>query len=178
MPDKTDKGDVHSYIPVYEHILAPYRTTAKNVLEIGLFNGASMKMWERYFPDAIIYGMDCDVQPHGGLADLRPMIESGGYNIAIGDATSPADLKRYFNDLKFDVIIEDAGHAISQQFEIYAALKPYLNKGAIYVIEDVQDIDRDLETFMEIDPEKNVEIVDRRSEKGRYDDVLIIITDK
>ena len=31
-----DRNTTHSYIEVYEEILAPYRKKAKNILEIGL----------------------------------------------------------------------------------------------------------------------------------------------
>jgi hypothetical protein len=48
-------------------------------------------------------------------------------------------------------------------------------KGSIYIIEDVQNIDKDIEVFKNMDSEKTIEILDRRSIKNRYDDVLIII---
>lgn len=174
MPIRSDKGDVHSYLPVYEELLAPYRHTAENVLEIGLFNGASMRLWERYFTKAKIYGIDCDEQPHGGLADLRPMIAERTHNIAIGDAEDKSDIEKFYKDIKFDVIIEDAGHHVEQQLKIYVTLKPYLNKGGIYIIEDVQDIDKTFNWFVNLDGE----IVDRRHVKNRYDDVLVIIRNK
>lgn len=36
---ESDKGSIHSYIPVYEKLFEQYRHTALNVLEIGLFRG-------------------------------------------------------------------------------------------------------------------------------------------
>lgn len=170
---ETDKGSVHSYIPVYEKILAPYRETAKNVLEIGLFNGHSLRMWEDYFISADIYGMDCDEKPHGGMADLSGVI-ADGFNVFIGDAASPFDIAKHFLGMKFDVVIEDANHDIEQQLEIYNNLKPYLNKGAIYCIEDIQDIDKHKWLFLSLSG-VNVEIIDRRHIKGRYDDTLILL---
>lgn len=171
--DWPDKNSTHSYLTVYEELLEPYRNTAKNVLEIGLMSGESLCMWAEYF-SGTVYGMDCDVKPINGLADLTKAIEDG-YNIVIGDAASPFDIAKNFVGMKFDVVIEDANHDIQQQLDIYQNLKPYLNKGAIYIIEDVQDIDATKELFEKIDPEKSVEILDRRHIKQRYDDVLIII---
>jgi hypothetical protein len=173
---KTDKGDLHSYVEVYEEILAPYRETAKNILEIGLFNGHSLRLWEEYFINADIYGIDCDEQPHGGMADLQPMIAEG-YKIVIGDAASPFDISKHFLGMKFDVVVEDANHNIEQQLEIYNNLKPYMNKGSIYIIEDIQDIDRHKWLFLSLSG-VTVEIIDRREIKQRYDDVLVIIKDK
>jgi cephalosporin hydroxylase len=171
---------VHSYLSVYEEILAPYRTTAKNILEIGLFNGASLLMWEQYFAGAV-FGIDCSETPHGGMADLRPLIKEGTHNIFICDAESREAIKKCFHafdDIKFDVIIEDAGHDVEQQVKIYYALKPFLNKGSIYIIEDVQNIDKDKISFENIDREKEVTIIDRRNLRERYDDVIVIIKDK
>lgn len=166
--DWPDKGSVHSYIDIYDQLLAPYRETAKSILEIGLMSGESLRMWADYFPGNV-YGIDCDLKPHGGLADLTQAI-ADGMNIVIGDATNEADIRRFFAGMKFDVIIEDAGHSFDQQKEIYKVLKPYISKGGIYIIEDVQDIDTTKDYFQTIG-----EVIDLRNKKGRYDDVLIII---
>jgi SAM-dependent methyltransferase len=163
-----DKGTVHSYIEVYEEILSPYRKTAKNILEIGLMNGESLRMWTEYF-DGKVYGIDCDVKPIDGKADLFPIMAEGNHNVLIGDASNPEDIKLHFEGIKFDVVIEDAGHSIEQQLKIYSVLKPYIAEGGIYIIEDVQNIDKDGYLFA------FSEIIDRRKIKGRYDDVLIII---
>ena len=74
---ETDKGTVHSYIDVYEDVLAPYRKTANKMLEIGVFKGNSLRMWENYFEWADVIGVDCHETPHDGMADLREMIKSG-----------------------------------------------------------------------------------------------------
>jgi hypothetical protein len=174
--DWPDKGSVHSYIEVYEELLAPYRATARNGLEIGLMSGESLRMWTDYFAFSM-YGMDCDIKPIGGMADLtEAMLE--GYKVVIGDATSPFDVAKHFVGMKFDVVIEDANHDVQQQLDIYNNLKSYLSKGSIYIIEDVQEIDATRELFENIDPEKKVTILDRRHIKNRYDDVLVIIQDK
>lgn len=167
--DWPDKNSVHSYIPVYEEILAPYRHTAKNILEIGLMSGESLRMWSEYFAGTV-YGMDCSVTPINGLADLRPAIRDG-YNVKIGDASNPADIHKYFYGIKFDVVIEDANHDIDQQRNIYKALKPYMQRGGIYIIEDIQSIQNANQLSMEL----GGQVIDRREIKNRYDDILLII---
>jgi hypothetical protein len=171
---KSDKGDVHSYLPVYETLLAPYRPACK-LLEIGLFKGDSMRLWEAYFPCGEIHGIDLCDQPLDGMADLRPMIAEGTHNICLMSATHPAEVERYFGGFQFDVIIEDSSHAESEQLGIYHNFRDKLAPGGTYVIEDVQDIDKSRVTFEGIDPERKVEILDRRHIKGRYDDVLVVI---
>ena len=169
-----DKGTVHSYIEVYAEILEPYRTTAKNILEIGILNGSSLRMWEQYFTGTV-YGVDCTDQPVGGQYDLRTMIAELTHNIIIMDGTSEADIAKHFSGMKFDVIIDDGSHQIEHQVKSYFALKDYLSEGGIYIIEDIQDIDTSKIIFENIDSEKTVLILDRRKIKGRYDDVLIVI---
>jgi len=172
-----DKGDLHSYIEVYEEILKPYRGKC-TLLEIGLFSGQSLRMWEQYFNDGTCYGIDCNEQPHGGMQDLRPMISEGTHNIIIMDGTSVIDIETHFKGMFFDVIIDDGSHQLAHQLESYKHFKSHLNKGGIYIIEDIQNLDEDRASFENIDSEKKVTILDRRSIKNRYDDVLIIIEDK
>lgn len=174
---ETDKDSIHSYGEVYEKLLAKYQD-CENVLEIGIYKGGSLKVWERYFPHANVHGIDCDEQPHGGMADLRPMIASGKHNIHIMDATNQYEVAKKFEGVKFDVIVEDASHDVTQQVELYNLWKNYLSPNGIYIIEDVQYIDQDRHQFENLDSEKNIEILDRRQIKGRYDDVQIIIRNK
>lgn len=166
--DWPDKGTTHDYIDTYSSILAPYRYTAKNILEIGLMSGESLAMWNEYFAGEV-WGIDCDIKPINGLADLTEAI-ANGLKIVIGDASNPADIEKYFTGIKFDVVIEDANHDIEQQLQIYSALKPYMAEGSIYIIEDIQDIDKHKGVFSTL----GGEIIDLRKNKGRYDDCLII----
>lgn len=173
----TDKGTTHSYLEVYEEILAPYRTTAKNVIEIGIFGGASLLMWEAYFSGSV-YGMDCSETPHDGLADLRPLIAEGTHNIIIGDATSEANVSKHFAGMLFDVIVDDGSHDTMSQFKSYKIFSKYLSDTGIYIIEDIQKLDSERHLFENIDPSKKVTILDRRRIKGRYDDTMVIIQNK
>lgn len=173
-----DKGTAHSYIEVYSRVLEPYRYSAKRVLEIGIMSGESLRMWERYFRDSEVHGVDLTDQPHGGMADLRPMIAEGTHHISLFDASDPDEVERHFKDVKFDVIIEDASHQLTHQLSMYDNFRSHLTDDGIYIIEDVDDIDNVEPLFKDIDKKRNVEILDRRYVKGRFDDVLVIITSK
>lgn len=174
--DWPDKGSTHSYLGLYEAILRPYRYTAKSILELGLMSGESLKMWSEYF-SGTVYGMDCDIKPIGGMADLSGAIAEG-YNVRIGDATNPADVEKHFKGVLFDVVVEDCNHDLLQQLKIYKTFKPYLNKGSIYIVEDIQSIDETIDIFKSMDDEKEIVVVDFRAVKNRYDDCLVIIKDK
>ena len=42
-------------VPMYENFFSDIRDTALNVLEIGVCDGGSIKLWHDYFPNAQIY---------------------------------------------------------------------------------------------------------------------------
>ena len=70
----TDKWGSHYYTPHYERHFAPLRHLPINVLEIGIGGyedpakgGESLRMWEAFFPNARIYGIDLhDKRAHDG----------------------------------------------------------------------------------------------------------------
>lgn len=174
LPMKSDKGDLHSYLEVYEELFAPYRDKDINVLELGLFNGASLLLWEKYFSGRV-YGVDCSETPHDGMADLRPLINEGTHNIFILDAENSDEIGKAFKGIKFNICIEDCGHHIEQQLKIYEVIKPYMAENSLYCIEDVQSIDDTMGCFKGIDTDKEITILDRRQKNNRYDDVVVII---
>lgn len=172
--DWPDRDTIHSYVDVYQELLAPYRHTAKNILEIGLMNGESLRVWTEYF-DGKVYGMDCSETPLQGMADLRPIMAEGKYNICIGDATSESDIEKYFKDVEFDLVIDDGNHLMASQLETFRLLKNKMANGSLYIIEDIQNIDAHRNVFENMEGGKEIEIIDRRHIKRRYDDVIVII---
>ena len=46
---RTDKNTIHSYIPLYQKLLISKKKTAKHVLEVGIYNGGSIKLWNNFF---------------------------------------------------------------------------------------------------------------------------------
>jgi SAM-dependent methyltransferase len=171
----SDKGTVHSYIPVYAGLLEPYRSRPEvRVLEIGLLTGHSLLAWEEYFAGEV-WGIDASDQPLNGMADLRPLIATGKHKIVIGDACDPSQVALLLGDRDFDVIIEDASHGLTQQLALYAVFRDRLRPGGLYIIEDVYDIDASRQVLEALDPRREVNIVDLRSVKGRFDDVLVVV---
>lgn len=165
-PDGTgDKGTLHSYIEPYDDLFSSIRFNKSNLLEIGVAGGYSMKMWKEYFENSIIYGIDVD--------DTCCRHEEERIIIAIGDATNKDDIKKHFNNIKFNIIIDDGSHRLEDQLTSYQLLNPYLTNDGIYIIEDVVNISRDMKHFLNLN--QNVSIIDRIRVKGRYDDVLVVI---
>lgn len=169
-----DKGTIHSYIEVYEELFAPYRNSALRVLEIGIMGGCSLRMWEEYFAYSEVHGIDLCDQPLG-MTDLRPMIKEAGHHIHLLDASNKEQVEACFHNVVFDVVVEDANHFIDDQLKIYDNFRRHLSTNGIYVIEDIEDIERDKKKLESIDSNRRVRILDRRNVKGRFDDVLVVI---
>ena len=56
----TDKNTDHSYLDLYYDLLCSKKETAKNILEVGIYRGGSIKLWHDFFDNAMIYGLDRD----------------------------------------------------------------------------------------------------------------------
>ena len=55
----TDKShDDHKYTDLYGMLFAPLRRTARNITEIGIATGQSMWLWNDYFSEAHVWGID------------------------------------------------------------------------------------------------------------------------
>jgi len=159
-----DKGTAHTYIDEYEKLLKDHRENSM-VLEIGICRGESLKMWDEYFINSKVYGIDITDQY------IKDLIAENKYNIIIGNACSNNILKQ-LNDLTFDVIIDDGSHLINDQISSFNILKHRMKPNGIYIIEDVNNLDSTIGRYKEL--HNNVEIIDNRHIKNRVDDVLVI----
>lgn len=156
----------HNYTPFYYDLLKERRLTIKKVLEIGAGEGASLRMWRDFFPNALVYGADnqnnrifkedrievfrCDQSSKQDLVDLISMTGSD-----------------------IDLVIDDGSHIPEHQVFSCLTLIPLLKKDVIYVIEDVADtsITEQLGVY-------NYKIPKLQSRRKRYDDRLVVIRNK
>lgn len=157
-----DKGGTHSYIEVYEKLLAPYRD-ACSFMEIGLAMGLSLAMWREYMPTSQIVGVDLsivfDASKHAHAATL----------LIAADATKP-ELLEELGGIMFDVIIDDASHMCADQCATFQLLKHRMNPGGIYIVEDILAPESCVPNLNAL--HDRVETYDLRKNKGRFDDFL------
>lgn len=64
------KGD--DYLDVYEANFSGIRDSVKNILELGVQGGGSLKMWQDYFPNAHVFGVD--IADCSGMAQDRKSV--------------------------------------------------------------------------------------------------------
>ena len=120
----------HDYLRHYEYMFSQFRQNKFALVEFGCYKGDSLRMWEQYFPNAEIYGVDLD--------ENTKCHETDRIHIVIGDATS---LDTY-NTLKSTagsafIILDDASHAWSDQRRSFELFWDLLTPGGFYVIEDL-----------------------------------------
>lgn len=128
---KADKSSrYHNYAVKYDKILFPFRESFSSVLEIGVSQGQSMRMWADYFPKATIHGAD--------ISKASQVCESYSNRIKFHllDQRNEAQLKNLEQFSPFDLIIDDGNHFWMEQILTFQTLFPYVRKGGIYIVED------------------------------------------
>lgn len=157
-----DKGGIHTYLETYDKLFEPFRDGA-TILEIGLALGDSIKLWDRYFENSKIIGVDISVV-------FQPEQYKNEVEIIEADATKPGFLGQ-MGKYKFDVVIDDSDHQEVSQITTFNLLKPFMKPGSLYIVEDILALDQNRHKFEAL--HDNCEIVDMRH-TGRFDNVLIV----
>jgi Cephalosporin hydroxylase. len=79
------------------------------LLEIGIQNGGSLQIWEKYFPAAVRL-VGCDINPNCE----RLSYGSDKIELVVGDINQPETLARIFSIAsRFDIVIDDGSHTSS-----------------------------------------------------------------
>lgn len=133
--DKGNKcGVCHDYGDFYEK----YLNVLKNHdvvfgLEIGIFEGASLKVFEEYFTNVFMVGLD---------RDDKSYLQTPNISTGILDQSNENSLKSFYdhctqNNHYFDFILDDGSHHMKDQQITLGYLFPLLKPGGIYIMEDL-----------------------------------------
>jgi len=133
----TDKHDIHhtyggsTYLNIYDRYMSEYRDKPIKMLEIGVRDGCSHRMWREYFPNATIYGIDIDPR--------CKQTESDRIRIFIGSQSDPVTVNAAVNHAggQFDLILDDGSHVNELTLKSFDLLFPALKAGGLYIIEDL-----------------------------------------
>jgi hypothetical protein len=120
----------HNYLVYYWMHLRDIRLDVRSVLEIGVQTDRSIRMWEEFFPNATIHGIDID--------PACKQFEGDRIRIHIGDQADAEFLRRVAQSVAdpFDLVIDDGSHLVSDQLSTFEVLFPAMSDHGIYVIED------------------------------------------
>ena len=128
---RTDKIS-NNYLPVYDPILAPLVERDVKLLELGVFEAESLRLWRDYFPKGTIVGVD----------SRRISLTDSGTRIHIyqGEQQDRECLSRLARERApegFDIIIDDASHIGDlTRASFWHLFENHLKPGGLYVIED------------------------------------------
>jgi hypothetical protein len=117
----------HGYLPFYEKYLPK---NPKKILEIGVKEGASIRMWREYFTNAEIHGLD--------LFEEFPIPNIEGVTFHKGNQLDHQLLAKLRKE-DFDVIIDDGSHNARDMLVTFFSLY----SGKHYFIEDLHCNDED-----------------------------------
>jgi hypothetical protein len=173
---RTDKNTTHSYLPLYQTLLGSKKETAKNVLEVGICLGGSIKLWKDFFTNANVYGLD--------VMDISSVWEGirNREDIILHTSTDAYDeevFRKNFldKDIKFDFMLDDGPHSLESMVQFIKLYSQILADDGILIIEDVQAYEW-IGILSNQVPEhlrKYIKVYDLRQNKGRYDDIVFTI---
>lgn len=145
---------VHGYCNIYENHFKELENKNINFLEIGIFQGRSLAMWNDYFKKGNIYGIDINTKEFDLFKkELKKIGAFKNKDVIVEEGNSTNQI--LFKDIKFDIILDDGCHKIDSQMKTFNNYFPLLKKNGFYVIEDLRGKyhEKILEDFMK---DKNI----------------------
>jgi hypothetical protein len=172
---KTDKNTYHSYLPLYQQLLISKKETAKNVLEVGIHTGGSIKLWSDFFTNATIYGLD--MYNWQGLEFIKNKDNIILYEL-IDAYNEDFFMNTFLNkNMKFDFMLDDGPHTLESMVQFIKLYSQLMTEDGILIIEDVQQLEW-LNVLTNEVPEHLkpfIKTYDLRQNKNRYDDIVFTI---
>ena len=120
------------YFRPYVSVVAPFAKQPIRMLEIGVYKGASVRMWREYLhPESVIVGLDID---EACKQYERP---DENLHVRIGDQ-SDSSVRRLVDEFgPFDLILDDGSHMSSHMVASFNHLfLEGLKSPGVYVVED------------------------------------------
>lgn len=135
---KTDKADINhsykgvTYLDIYKRYMSSKRLDIKVFVEIGVRDGASLRMWKEYFPNATIYGIDIDKRCLESIEDRIEIIIGDQNNVQFLDS-----IINKFSSTGIDILLDDGSHITKHQILTFNKLYPLINDKGLFIIEDL-----------------------------------------
>lgn len=129
--DSGKSSNWHNYTEIYSYYFGNIKDKPLKFLEIGIYKGSGVKLWENYFKNAELHFIDITLD--------RAEYFSNRSHYHLADQADPAQLLKVIDETggEFDIIIDDGGHTMIQQITSFATLFPFLKSGGIYIVEDL-----------------------------------------
>ena len=119
------------YFEIYDRHFSRFRGGEVTVLEMGVGQGGSSRMWRSYFgPRAKIVGVDINPECVALAGDQIEILIANQEN-----RESLRELKAKVPHV--DILIDDGGHTMQQQINTFEELFPHVDAHGVYLCEDL-----------------------------------------
>jgi len=142
--DKSSKRDnvsdirhCHPYTLFYHGLFKNKRDEPLNIAELGILDGGSLCMWQEYFTNAEIYGLEYNNDQF--INNFKENFDNDRITLSNIDVTNKESIENIFSELNilYDIIIEDTTHQFEDQIRVIENTYQYLKPGGIMIIEDI-----------------------------------------
>lgn len=167
----TDKFAYHSYIAYfYEREFLKYKNNPITLLEIGVYQGGSIRLWHDYFDNAEIYCIDT-IHRNG---DFYNFCGDNKINYLIRDAYN---IQSATLIPELDIFIDDGPNTLESQLLAITLYLPKIKPGGLFIIEDIEidNYERLRNHAVSLYNAKNIELVDLRIVRYLQNDLLMVI---
>jgi len=166
---KSDKGNKkHRYTKLYDNYFNDLRYEQLHLIEMGVADGTSMRMWLTYFQNGKVFGLDNrNIKENKYLVK---QIATKRFNFTKGNQGSGKKLQAIINkaDGILNIVIDDCCHRSEERLFSLNFLWPYLQSGGIYIIENlhhIRGLDKTYFTAPAINP---VEVIKEYIKTGNF----------
>lgn len=125
---RTDKYDLGYIDEFYNDLLTPLKNRTINVLEIGIYFGHSVMLWQAFFPQATIYCADIVECP--GIDNLDRVIQ-------YTESAYTPEFMGKLTGLSFDIIIDDGPHTLETMKYFLIHYPRLLKNNGVLILEDI-----------------------------------------
>ncbi len=123
----TDRGG-HHYTDLYELLLRRWREREITILELGVLDGGSVRMWREYFPNSHVTAID--------IENKVTFPDDPNVEFIHGDAYTDEVISK-LSGRAFDIMIDDTDHRVETQTIFIQRYSQFLKPNGIMIVEDI-----------------------------------------
>jgi len=132
----TDLRHCHPYTLFYDGLFKNKKDEKLKIAELGILEGASLRMWQEYFTNSNLYGLEYN---HAFINSFKQLYDNDRILLSHIDVTNKDSVANAFSELNvmYDIIIEDTTHQFEDQIRVIENCYQYLKPGGILIIENI-----------------------------------------
>ena len=132
----TNVRHCHPYTLFYDSLFKNRKNDVLEIAELGILDGGSLRMWQKYFANSNIYGFEWNQEL---INRFKNNFNNERITLANIDVTNAHSIKNAFANVNvmYDLIIEDTTHQFEDQIRVIENSYSYIKPGGILIIEDI-----------------------------------------